>query len=278
MATGDMIERVLDILSLLADQPQGLPISDISRRLDLPKSGVHRLLSVLVRRGLAVQDDYSQRYRMTVKLAALGFRFLAASGITEICQPSLDRLAARTGELSRLALVEEDALIWIAKAQGSLSGLRYDPDMGQAVVLHATSTGKAWLATMDEERAVAMVKARGFVVPARFGRPIVRDEASLRAELALTRMRGYGTSIEEGELGTCAVGCAIVDPQTRRVIGTVSVAGPVTRLAPERIAAIAPDVQATAAEIADLWPSRKVMESMMGQTPLKVANGSRRDG
>ncbi|WP_207717441.1 IclR family transcriptional regulator [Caenimonas soli] len=273
MATGDMIERVLDILTLLADHPQGLPISDISRRLDLPKSAVHRLLSILVRRGMAMQDEYSQRYRMTVKLAALGFRFLAASGITDICQPSLDRLAARTGELVRLALVEDDALIWVAKAQGALSGLRYDPDMGQAVVLHATATGKAWLATLDETQAVALVKSRGFVVPSRFGRPIVRDEASLLAELALTRKRGWGTSIEEGEPGTCAVSCAIVDPQTRRAIGTVSVAGPAARLTPERMAAIAPDVQATAAEIADLWPSRKVMEAMMGQTPLKVSNG-----
>ncbi|MGJ7493356.1 IclR family transcriptional regulator [Variovorax sp. ZT4R33] len=268
-----MIERVLDILALLADHPQGLPISEIARRLDLPKSAVHRLLSVLVGKGLAMQDEYSQRYRMTVKLAALGFRFLAASGITEICQPSLDRLAARTGELARLALVEDDALIWIAKAQGALSGLRYDPDMGQPVVLHATSTGKAWLATMDDARAVALVKARGFVVPSRFGQPKVRDEASLLEELALTRERGYGTSIEESEPGTCAVGCAILDPQTRRAIGTVSVAGPVTRLSAARIAAIAPDVQATAAEISDLWPSRKVMEATMGMTPLKVLNG-----
>jgi DNA-binding IclR family transcriptional regulator len=273
VAAGDMIERVLDILTLLADHPQGLPISDVSRQLDLPKSAVHRLLSILLRRGLAVQDEYSQRYRMTVKLAAIGFRFLAASGITEICQPSLDRLAARTGELVRLALVEDDALIWIAKAQGALSGLRYDPDMGQAVVLHATATGKAWLATLDEAQAVALVKARGFVVPSRFGRPIVRDETSLRAELALTRERGWGTSIEEGEPGTCAVACAIMDPQSRRAIGTVSVAGPAARLPPDRIAAIAPDVQATAAEIADLWPSRKVMEAMMVITPLKASNG-----
>ena len=57
MATGDMMERMLDILTLLADQPQGLPISEVSRQLDLPKSGVHRLLSVLVRRGLATQDE-----------------------------------------------------------------------------------------------------------------------------------------------------------------------------------------------------------------------------
>jgi IclR family acetate operon transcriptional repressor len=272
MATGDMVERTLDILTLLADHPYGLPVSDVSRRLTLPKSAVHRLLAILVSRGLVVQDEYSQRYRMTVKLAAIGFRFLGASGITEICQPSLDRLAARTGELVRLALVENDALIWIARAQGALAGLRYDPDMGQTVVLHATATGKAWLATLDDAQAVALVKARGFVVPARFGQPIVRDEPSLVAELALTRERGYGTSIEEGEPGTCAISCAIIDPQTRRAIGTVSVAGPVARLPPTQIAAIAPDLQATAAEIADLWPSRKVMESAMGLATVKAAN------
>jgi IclR family acetate operon transcriptional repressor len=273
VANGDMIERVLDILTLLADHPQGLPISEISRQLELPKSAVHRLLAVLVNKGMAGQDEYSQRYRMTVKLAAIGFRFLAASGITEICQPSLDRLAIRTGELARLTLVENDTLIWIAKAQGSLSGLRYDPDMGQPVVLHATSTGKAWLATLPEEQAVALVKARGFVVPSRFGQPIVRDEASLLAELRLTRERGYGTSIEEGEPGTCAVGCAIMDPQSRRAIGTVSVAGPVARLSSARIAEVAPDLKATAAEISDLWPSRKVMEATMGLNPLKGAHG-----
>jgi DNA-binding IclR family transcriptional regulator len=273
MASGDMVERALDILVLLADHPYGLPVSDVSRCLTLPKSAVHRLLSILVSRGLVVQDEFSQRYRMTVKLAAIGFRFLGASGISEICQPSIDRLAARTGELVRLALVENDALLWIARAQGALSGLRYDPDMGQTVVLHATATGKAWLATLEDSQAVALVKARGFVVPARFGRPIVRDEASLIAELAITRQRGYGTSIEEGEPGTCAISCAIFDPQTRRAIGTVSVAGPVARLTLTQIAAIAPDLQATAAEISDLWPSRKVMQATMGAAQLKTSNG-----
>src|SRR4030095_13640373 len=93
VATGDMIERVLDILTLLADHPQGLPVTEVSRRVDRLKSAVHRLLSILVRRGMAVQDEYSQRYRMTVKLAAIGFRFLAASRLTDLCQPSPDRLA-----------------------------------------------------------------------------------------------------------------------------------------------------------------------------------------
>ena len=198
MPSGDFVDRVLDIIELLADEPLGLPVSEIARRLDMPKSAAHRLLSSLVNRGFAVQDDPSQRYRLSVKLAAVGFRVLAGAGTSDICQPSLDRLAIRTGELVRLTLVEGDTLFWIAKSQGALSGLRYDPDLGQAVVLHATATGKAWLSTMSDDAAAGLVKKRGYVVPARFGKPVVRDEASLFKELAATRARGYGVAMEEG--------------------------------------------------------------------------------
>jgi IclR family acetate operon transcriptional repressor len=117
MPAGDFVDRVMDIIELLADESMGLPVSDIARRLDMPKSAAHRLLSSLVNRGFALQDDTSQRYRLSVKLAAVGFRVLAGAGTSDICQPSLDRLATRTGELVRLALVEGDTLFWIAKSQ-----------------------------------------------------------------------------------------------------------------------------------------------------------------
>ena len=45
MPLGDFVDRVLDIIELLADEPNGLPLSEIARRLDMPKSAAHRLLS-----------------------------------------------------------------------------------------------------------------------------------------------------------------------------------------------------------------------------------------
>src|SRR5678816_3287926 len=65
MPIGDFVDRVMDIIELLADEPNGLPLSEIARRLDMPKSAAHRLLSSLVNRGFAVQDDHSQRYRLS---------------------------------------------------------------------------------------------------------------------------------------------------------------------------------------------------------------------
>ena len=271
MPSGDFVDRVLDIIELLADEPTGLPVSDIARRLDMPKSAAHRLLSSLVTRGFAVQDDPSQRYRLSVKLAAVGFRVLSGAGTSDICQPSLDRLAIRTGELVRLTLVEGDTLFWIAKAQGALSGLRYDPDLGQAVVLHATATGKAWLSTMSDEVAAGLVKKRGYVVPARFGKPVVHDEASLIKELAATRARGYGVAMEEGEPGTCAMARAILG-RDGVAVGTVSIAGPASRFTTERMTEVASDLAATVNEIADLWPARRVMDFVSGGALRRSSN------
>lgn len=154
-----------------------------------------------------------------------------------------------------------------------MSALRYDPYLGNPVALHATSVGKAWLATLDEEEAVSLVKAKGFGITDGLGQPVVRDEKSLRAELAITRKRGYGVSIEEGEPGTSAMAHAILVGRDRVAVGTVSIAGPAARLTRERMEEIAPDLAATANEIADLWPSRQVANLAIGNHPGHASNG-----
>ena len=118
--------RTLDILELLADAPDGLALSAIAGALAMPKSVAHRLLAGLAERGFVQQDPDTQHYGLTLKLAALGFRHLAATRIEEVCQPVLNRLAADSGELARLAVVDGEKMTWVAKAQGALSGLRYD--------------------------------------------------------------------------------------------------------------------------------------------------------
>lgn len=53
-------------------------------------------------------------------------------------------------------------LIWIARAQGATAGLRYEPPMGAGPILHATATGKAWLASLPEVDALRIAFSHGF--------------------------------------------------------------------------------------------------------------------
>ena len=87
-------ERCLSIIQLLADEAGEMPLGEIANRLKLPKSGAHRLLATLVKHGWAEQDPQTGFYRLTMRLAILGQQFYAATGIPDVCQPLLDRLAA----------------------------------------------------------------------------------------------------------------------------------------------------------------------------------------
>jgi DNA-binding IclR family transcriptional regulator len=253
------IDRCLSLLEALSNAPGGAYLADLAATLDLPQSATHRMLSTLAARGFVRQDPVTQAYGLSLKLAVLAFRFLDAGELPDAAQTVLDRLARETGEYCRLALVEGEDLVWVARAQGATRGLRYDPDMSQEVVLHATATGKAWLASLPEEEALRIVCARGFAVRPFAGRNVVRGIDGLRAHLAETRVRGYAVAVDEGEQGTVAMAATFRawDDPAAPVAGTVSVAGPMLRLDEQRRTEIAAPLERAATDLSVLWPLRQ---------------------
>ncbi len=250
------VDRCLSLVEALAGEPGGLELSALAAHLGLPQSATHRILSTLIRRGWAVQDAVTRRYALSLKFGMLAFRDLDARVAPDLVQSALDGLARRTREYCRLALVEGETLVWVARAQGAPPGLRYEPEMGQEIVLHATANGKAWLATLPESEALRIVCARGFETDRPLGPNAVSDIDGFRAHLRETRRRGYATAIEEAEAGTAAIAVAFrAGTETDApVVGTISVAGPCLRLRPERFASLAAELRVTADELASVWP------------------------
>ena len=250
--------RTLDIVALLSEAPYGMPLSTIATTLALPKSAAHRLLAGLCDRGYARQLPENHHYALTFKLAALGFRQLAATRVDEVCQPVLDRLAASSGELARLAVVEGERMTWVAKAQGTLSGLRYDAHTGREVVLHATAVGKIWLASLPEDRVLAIIGSVGIGNVEGLGPRALRTLGELREQLRESRRRGYGVAVEEGEPGVAAVAAAVraSSAADAPVVATISVAGPVGRMDESRREALGREVVGGAEELSEIWPVR----------------------
>lgn len=253
------VERALKMLEALSGEPNGVDLSQLAERLDLPASATHRLLTTLAERGFVSQDPGSGSYGLSLKLSQLAFRNLDLRGLPDAGQVVLERLARATGEYCRLAVVENEDLVWIARAQGATAGLRYEPPMGSGIVLHATATGKAWLASLPESEALRIVCARGFKAEGRTGPNAVRDVDTLRVHLAEARKRGVALAVEEGEVGTVAMATTFrAGPEADAVIaGTLSVAGPLPRMHEERREVIAQALQQAAGEMADIWPLRR---------------------
>ncbi|HZQ62073.1 MAG TPA: IclR family transcriptional regulator [Casimicrobiaceae bacterium] len=251
-------ERCLAIIELLAAGASSLPLGEIAERLRLPKSATHRLLATLVDLGWAEQDPETSFYRLTMRLATLGQQFYVATGIPDVCQPLLDRVAVECRDFARLSVVDGDTLVWVAHAQGATGGLLYQPSLtSNTVPLHATATGKAWLATLDADQVVhSVMKHGGFKDADRYGPNVIRSIDALMREVKATARRGYGVAVNEAEPGVTAVAAAIRCGPGEPAVGTVSIAGPSVRMTEKRIRELAPLIVQSATEMAALWPLR----------------------
>jgi len=247
--SGSALDRAFAVLELLTAHPVGMPLNQIAQAVDIPKSAAHRLLASLVQRGYARQDVETARYLLTTRLVTLGFRYLAAAGVVDTVQPTLDRLAGETGELVRLGVIDGDRQTWVAKAQGARAGLKYDPDMGMEAPLASTASGHAWLACLSDEQAVELVARQGFPPSGAQGPNAPRTIEALLARIKAARARGYACVVESSAPGTAAMAAAVRHPVTGGVVGVVSVAGPSVRLTEERMRSLAPRMLDAAEEL-----------------------------
>jgi DNA-binding IclR family transcriptional regulator len=244
-----LLERSFKVLEHLADHPEGQPLSSLAKALEIPLSATHRLLTELVRCGYVRQDPRDGHYLLTIKLVSVGLSFLSRSGVVDIAQPLLDQLAARAGELVRLAVVDGDDLTFVAKAQGVTRGLRYDPDMGLSVPLSCSAAGHAWLSTLDEDAAIALVTRQGLGKPEDYG---PRAPTTLKAVLTYVRAarrRGF-SMIKEVFAPAMTAMAAPVRGTNGVAIGVITIAGPLVRLSEARMEELGPVLMETAEDVA----------------------------
>lgn len=244
-----VLERALAVMEYLSDKPEGEPLGAIAERLELPQSAAHRVVTELCRCGYVRQVREHGAYALTARVASIGLSYLAATGIVDIAQPLIERLAEISGELVRLAIVDDDRLTWVAKAQGARHGLRYDPDIGAEARLSCSASGHAWMLTMTDEQALDLVARQGFGSPEAYGPNAPTTIAQLIDILYAGRQRGYAMINEVFAPGMTAM-AAPVQRRPEPAIGVLSIAGPAMRLTEARMRALGPELLAAAEELA----------------------------
>ena len=276
MSQRSSTSKTLDIIDRLSEEPGGLSLAEVASEFELPKSGAHRTLAQLVERGYVEQDDATRRYRLTLRLPILGFKYLASRGLVEIWQPILDQVASRSGEYVALGVAENDSLVWVANARGPRTSLRYEPVHGPIIRLHVAASGLAWLCTLPENRAIDLVLKRGFELPGApesYGKNAPRSVSELLERMEQTRVRGYGLSLEAGEPGIHAIAVAIPSQtEGAPAYGTISVAGPAFRLESARLTQFYPMLKEAAEHLSSIWPLRptsRIKAAFMAATNSK---------
>ena len=243
------MEKALAVLEYLAARPDGAPLAAIATDLNQIRSGCHRTLNELVKYGYVRSMPQRGDYALTTKLASMGMSFLSKSGIIDIAQPVMNRLAKETEELVRLAILDGDRLTLVAKAQGAKVGLLYDPDMGIDLRLSCSAAGHAWLATLTDQQATEAVMRQGLGEPSNFGPNAPTTVKALLKMLQDHRKRGFSMIQDVYAPGMSSM-AAVVKRKGEPATGAIIIAGPSSRFPEEQMLRLGPRLLRVADELA----------------------------
>lgn len=214
-----VISRAAAILRCLENEPEGLSLGAIAKRIDLPRSTVQRLVDAL-----ALEHLLEVQGAAGVKLGPALMRLAAHShlDISQQARPHMEALSMRTGETVVL-LHATGAQLLILHAVVSTQPLRVAPDSSTYLNIHATAGGKVLLARMSDE-AVSDLLGADLKAMTRQTRTRLPE---LLSELAQIRRDGFAYDNAEHMPGVSAVGVDVfVAPQTY----ALCVVGPSARI------------------------------------------------
>ncbi|TMG92778.1 MAG: winged helix-turn-helix transcriptional regulator [Betaproteobacteria bacterium] len=238
------LTRGFSILEALAKSGGGLKLTDVAHRVQLPPSTTHRFLSTLERMGYVYQAGDLGLWYVGLQAFTVGTTFLANRDFVAQSHASMHRLMEQAGETANLAILDGTEAVFIAQVQCH-EMMRTLVKLGSRVPLHASGVGKALFAALADQQIDAILKVRG--LPRITENTIVVPE-TMWAALRVIRQRGYSFDDEEHARSTRCVGAAIYDEHAEP-LGAISIAGPSTRLADERIRQLGPIVAHIAEEL-----------------------------
>lgn len=240
--TVQSVHRAAEVLEILArDGESG--VGRIAAELGVHQSTASRLVAALAAHDLVERPVEGGPVRLGVGLLRLAAATRSRLEIAVVGGPICDRLAQELGETVNLAVYRSGAAVNLYQAQGARTVALHDW-VGDATVLHATSSGKVLLAHLPPAQRDAVLEG----TLERFTPRTILDPAVLRAQLREVAARGWAAAEEEFEEGLNAVAAEIRGPEGE-VVAALSAAGPAYRLGHERLPGAAQQVQVAAAEI-----------------------------
>ena len=236
--------RALSILNVIAEDEQGLTMTDISQRAQLPLSTTHRLLTTLQHERYVYYHNDLSLWKMGVQAFIIGNAFVSSRDIIETSRPFMVSLMEASGETTNLAVADHGECIYLAQVE-CRQMMRVQAKPGSRVPIHSSAVGKAILAAMPIDKARKFIKMREFE---RATDKTLIDQKTLCLEIDEVRESGFGRDDEEHSIGLRCVASAIFD-EFGEPIAAVSLSGPMARVSDERFPVLGAMVKDTAAEI-----------------------------
>jgi DNA-binding IclR family transcriptional regulator len=234
------LARGLKILDLLGASHDGVSITELAEILGVDKGSASRLVSTLVHYGFAEKDEVTRHFHLGPQVVSLSRSVLTRLPLREAAKPFLRRLMETTGECAHLAIPAQGSALYIDQAE-SPATLRVNAAVGTMNPLHCTALGKALLAFGDLDLPDHLES---------FTPRTITDPESLRHHLDEVRRLGYAMDDEEFDPGVRCIAVPVFNFRSK-VVGSIGISGPSSRITPERLVEMAAVVVAIGKELSE---------------------------
>jgi len=224
------VEKALRTLLCFTEERGQWSLTELSRELGMHKTVVSRILGTLQEHGFVARDPATKRYRLGTAVVELGRVALGNYELRRVSLPVMSAVVEATGESAFLTVVAGVEAVCLEKVE-SRSSVRVSYEVGRRTPLHAGASAKILLAYMPDDEVRRVVGVRGLP---RYTPSTPVDLNVLVGALEDIRRRGYAFSVGELDEGVSALAVPIRNGRGD-VAGSLSIAGPASRLREERV-------------------------------------------
>ena len=215
--------RGLDVIRAFSKRRPSMTLSEVAAETGLTRAAARRFLLTLVRERYAETDG--KYFRLTPKILELGYSVLASMDITEVVQPVINDLAIAVRESVFVATLDEDAVVYIAKASSGRM-INIGISVGSRAPAYCVSTGRVLLAALPEDKLedyFSQIDLKSITAKT------TTSKVKLRAAVDDVRKQGWSIVDEEFEIGLRSISAPIRD-RSGRTIAALNICCPSTRL------------------------------------------------
>ncbi|NOU73841.1 helix-turn-helix domain-containing protein [Paenibacillus sp. LMG 31458] len=238
------VKNALSLLKLFTVKTPEKRLTELAKELGLGKSTTSRLLSTLLSEGFVYQDPITHTYRLGQRIVSL-YQVMVTTymDLAEAAIPIIERLARETSEVLRVAVLEENEVVYIFQSEGQRKE-DIAAYIGERNPVHCTSSGKMLLAYQDE---LALNKLLNRPLTAYTSKTIT-DPMELKEQLKRIRKQDYCVTFGEIIENWVSISSPLRD-STGQVISALTLIAPMHRMDENRIVSYTNKVVKTAKEI-----------------------------
>jgi DNA-binding IclR family transcriptional regulator len=239
------LERAVSVIEALANEKNGCGVTKLSKKTNINKSTVFKILYTLSQKGYVERVPDSEDYRLGVKILQLGSAILEQMDLRSIAMPYLQQLSFATKETVHLGILDNFEVVYIEKFESVEHSIRMHSQVGKRSPLHCTGMGKILISDFTDEEIREMYFNRSML---KYTNSTITEVEKLVEEIISVREKGIAFDNMEHEESIRCISAPIWD-RAGRIIAAISISVPVMFLTEERIPFIVEELKKTSRQI-----------------------------